>query len=370
MLKNLQRFVLLFIFIKFLMGIQNILYPKPRPELLPVTKDMNSLFDSHSQTFQLIGRNASFLQEPSSSCRQQDKLILSVLTAPNNVNKRHDLRERFGNVDGVSLLFLLGKTTSSEVQERLNLENRKHGDLLQGSILDSYDTLAYKTLMGFIWINNKCPHVKFVAKMDDDVTLDLGRMLEVLDAKYGDNSEFRGNPPAVLECPSVMKNMRPWRHNHTNTIMGKWSVTYSEMSRRVFPDFCPGWLYVTTPRVGLDLAEVANMATDIVNVARLDDIYVTGFLRERLEGVKLQQLHSKGLSGLSWNAVFSHCPFLGITKNIFYNDIVLDKGSGAVTYIKGQKFYWCAFLEFFILENVEYVAPGLSPSFLWDICAR
>ena len=63
----------------------------------------------------------------------------------------------------------------------------------------------------------------------------------------------------------------------------------------MFPDCFPGWLYVTTPRVGLELAEVANMATDIVNVARLDDIYVTGFLRERLEGITLQQIHSKGI---------------------------------------------------------------------------
>ena len=55
------------------------------------------------------------------------------------------------------------------------------------------------------------------------------------------------SPPA--ECPSVMRNMRPWRHNHTNTIMGKWSVSRDEMPRRVHPDFCPGWLYVTTPKV-------------------------------------------------------------------------------------------------------------------------
>jgi len=370
MFKNFQRFLALFILIKLLMGLQNVLYPKPEPPLAPLTKDMSAIYDSATQTFRLIGRNATFLQEPTESCHQQDKLILSVLSAPANVIKRNQLRDRFGHVKNVSLLFLVGKTTSSEVQQRLGEENKDHGDMLQGSVLDSYHTLAYKTLMGFIWINKNCPHVSFVAKMDDDVTLDLERMMEVLEAKYGGNTEFEGSPPPVIECPSVMKNMRPWRHNHTNTIMGKWSVTHSEMSRRVFPDFCPGWLYVTTPRVGLHLAEVANMATDIVNVARLDDIYVTGFLRERLEGITLQQLHSKGWNGLSWNSVFSHCPFLGITKNIFYNDIVLDKGSGRVTYIKGQKFYWCAFLEFFILENVEYVAPGLSPKFLWDLCSR
>jgi hypothetical protein len=31
--------------------------------------------------------------------------------------------------------------------------------------------------------------------------------------------------------------------------MGKWSVSREEMPRRVHPDFCPGWLYVTTPKV-------------------------------------------------------------------------------------------------------------------------
>ena len=91
----------------------------------------------------------------------QDTLILSVLSAPSNLNKRNHLRSRFGRSGGVSLLFLLGKTTSSELQQRLEEENEQHGDLLQGSVLDSYHTLAYKTLMGFIWINKSVKNNEF-----------------------------------------------------------------------------------------------------------------------------------------------------------------------------------------------------------------
>ena len=86
---------------------------------------------------------------------------------------------------------------------------------------------------------------------------------------------------------------------------------------------------------------------------------------------KLQQLHD-GTMGRAWNGFFSHCPFLGITKNIFYNDVVLDKGSNGVSYIKGQKFYWCAFLEFFILENLEYLFPSMAEytAPFWAMCKR
>jgi len=43
-----------------------------------------------------------------------------------------------------------------------------------------------------------------------------------------------------------------------------------------------------------------------------------------------------GLDGHLWNWIFSRCPFLGITKNIFFNKFVIEKGN----YIKSGWFYW------------------------------
>ena len=65
-------------------------------------------------------------------------------------------------------------------------------------------------------------------KVDDDVTMDLDNLISLLDTKYGDTSPV----PDVVECPSVMRNMRPWRQNHTESIMSKWSIYKEDMERR------------------------------------------------------------------------------------------------------------------------------------------
>ena len=214
-----------------------------------------------------------------------------------------------------------------------------------------------------------CGGTKYVVKVDDDIKLDINNLQRILNRKYGGGGE---TVPDFIECPSVMRNMRPWRQTHSKSIMSKWSISKEDMSRRVYPDFCPGWVYVTTPRVGLALAEVSvKNHHKLMKTARLDDIFVTGFLREFLPWVSLRQLN-EGAMGASWNFFFSHCPYLGITKNIFFNDVVIDKGSNGVSYINGHKFYWCAFLEFFILENLELALPSLKQHTgpLWDICKR
>lgn len=141
------------------------------------------------------------------------------------------------------------------------------------------------------------------------------------------------------------------------------AVTEREMPSRVFPDFCPGWAYVLSPALGVKLAQSAASMTEMKSMKRLDDIFVTGFARQRLEGVKVEQLKG-GWSGLLWDEYFSQCPFLGITKNIFFNDFVKAKG----TYVNSFAFYMCAYLEFFILDTLDGFYS--VPTFLNQICQR
>ena len=46
----------------------------------------------------------------------------------------------------------------------------------QATVPDSYDTLSYKSLFGFLWVNLHCPRALYVTKTDDDVTLDLAKV--------------------------------------------------------------------------------------------------------------------------------------------------------------------------------------------------
>ena len=57
----------------------------------------------------------------------------------------------------------------------------------------------------------------------------------------------------------------------------------------MYPDYCIGWLYVTTPRVGLALVEVSVLRKDQLVVTN-DDNFITGILRELLPWVSINQL--------------------------------------------------------------------------------
>merc|ERR1711997_650331 len=108
------------------------------------------------------------------------------------------------------------------------------------------------------------------------------------------------------------------------------------MDRRVYPSFCPGWAYLTTPDMAIKLAEMAsNLPPKLLKLKRLDDMFMTGFALEQIPGAKLEQL-SGGYSGDLWNDYWSYCPFMGIVKAIFFNDIVLKKGK----YVNSKWFLW------------------------------
>ena len=65
-----------------------------------------------------------------------------------------------------------------------------------------------------------CPEVKFLLKIDDDVHMNYEYLVEVLADKYHDSNL----PDNVVQCPSPMKNKKPFRPrpSGTNTVLGKW----------------------------------------------------------------------------------------------------------------------------------------------------
>ena len=197
-----------------------------------------------------------------------------------------------------------------------------------------------------------------MVKVDDDVELDWRTLVSALQRPV-DSS---------LLCPAVMRNVKPYQHNisQVNTIMNKWSVT---TDITLYPDYCFGWLYVTTPAVGLALAEVS-----VLNRKKLvmtnDDNFVTGILRSHLAGVSIEQLEG-GVRGSAWNNVLSHCPVLGFTKNVFFNSFVLRKGSDGVDYVNGGRFYVCTLLEYFVyyLECWSPRVATITTPF-WQYCRR
>ena len=65
-----------------------------------------------------------------------------------------------------------------------------------------------------------CPDVQFILKIDDDVHMNYEYLVKVLADKY--NKE--NLPDNVVECPSPLRNKKPFRPraSGTNTVLGKW----------------------------------------------------------------------------------------------------------------------------------------------------
>ena len=65
-----------------------------------------------------------------------------------------------------------------------------------------------------------CPDVQFILKIDDDVHMNYEYLVKVLADKYNPEN-LPGN---VVECPSPLRNKKPFRPraSGTNTVLGKW----------------------------------------------------------------------------------------------------------------------------------------------------
>ena len=170
----------------------------------------------------IIKHQVNQREEPEATKDQDISLVLLALSALNNQERRARMRTEVGNTKAgsrgeVKLVFILAEAGSLEDQDALELEQQRHGDLLQVSDPESYSRLAYKTLSGLIWTKVFCSKAKFVAKTDDDALLDLDHLLEQLEAKKSGN---------FLSCPSVSRNFQPNRGARLGSLLAKWRLDH------------------------------------------------------------------------------------------------------------------------------------------------
>ena len=85
--------LVIFVAVKVIMGLQNVLYPKPQIAETQVSRKLESIYDLESERFSILDKaDVSFLRRPRLSCQATDMVIMA-LSAPNNTEKRQRLRE-------------------------------------------------------------------------------------------------------------------------------------------------------------------------------------------------------------------------------------------------------------------------------------
>ena len=145
----------------------------------------------------------------------------------------------------------------------LQAENHEHADLVVGNFHDSYHNLTYKHLMGLHWASAYCPQAHHIVKMDQDIAVDVFRLHDLLQTM----------PRRMTIIGTHFIGTKPIRDPAS-----KWFVSKKVFAPDDYPTYMPGSLYVITP----DAAALLAAGSPDVPFFWVDDVFVTGVLRERV----------------------------------------------------------------------------------------
>lgn len=201
-------------------------------------------------------------------------LLVLVHSAPGNAEERRFIRETWGSAarpDQVLVRFMLGRPADADVQRRLEAEGAAFGDLVQGPFVDTYRNLTYKHVMGLKWFARRCPRATYLLKLDDDVLVNTGVLLDFV----GHTLSPHGARDLLVCNPVVRAGVK-------RSYRSKWRVSYAEYVGREYPVYCSGWGIMYSPDVALRLYREAQLWSRASPYFWIDDVLVTGILAARL----------------------------------------------------------------------------------------
>lgn len=226
------------------------------------------------------------LDSPPCGTSGRDTLLVLVHSAAAHFAERDVIRSTWGasgtgwpSKVTLRVVFMLARTPEDPaLEDRMERENRRYGDTVQGNFVDSYRNLTYKHVMALRWASTRCGSVAMVLKMDDDIFVHVFQLAAILD-KVAAAASLK---PNVLFC-YVQKQMPISR-----SVGSKWKVAESEYPGSFFEDYCSGWAYLA------DMAAVRAMATEAQYRPYfwVDDVHVTGTLA-RMGGVSRSRINHK-----------------------------------------------------------------------------
>lgn len=207
-----------------------------------------------------------------SPCQRTPKTLAIVLvhSSPKNFERRLVIRHTWGSFRDyrMRILFLLGAVESEDLQNRLEHENYRFGDMIQGNFIDEYRNLTYKHVMGLKWFTYFCAETPIMVKADDDVFINTPTLLEYV---LRNTRSIRTRPPFVMCTEWIgMKVIRS---------PSKWQVSEQEYPNATYPPYCSGY----TIMYSTDAAQKIYKKAQQSPYFWIDDMHVTGALMKDMD---------------------------------------------------------------------------------------
>ncbi|GAB1602059.1 beta-1,3-galactosyltransferase 5-like [Argonauta hians] len=205
-------------------------------------------------------QNQEICKTPGSSKLKSLDLFIIVFTQLKSVERRNVIRNTWlqhtkNNTANVRYVFAFGQQPTALENKALLEEYKLYKDIVQGDFKDCYRNLTYKTISMLGWVAKNCPNVKHVMKTDDDMWVNVPKII----------NEFTKKPLHHTVAGVCMLQASPIRNTDS-----KWYVSTEEYPRTSYPGFCSGTGYV----MDLNTAISVNKVAVDVPFLYLEDVYV------------------------------------------------------------------------------------------------
>ncbi|XP_033235252.1 beta-1,3-galactosyltransferase 5-like isoform X1 [Drosophila pseudoobscura] len=212
-----------------------------------------------------------------SICRHRGKylkLLILIASEHSHFMARMSIRHtwmHYGSRRDVGMAFVLGRTINASLTESLNKENYIYGDMIRGHFMDSYNNLTLKTISLLEWTDTHCPRVKYILKTDDDMFINVLKLLDFIEGKKKARSIYG----------RLARKWKPIRSQKSKSF-----VSRQQFRGTVYPPFTTGPAYLLTGDIVHELY-VQSLNTYYMP---LEDVFITGIVAKRL---KIRREHAK-----------------------------------------------------------------------------
>lgn len=201
-------------------------------------------------------------------CDSEVFLLVAALSAPENFEMRQAIRETYGTVKeyrrkSIRLVFFLGaelNESTNYLSPSIEKESKQYHDVIKGNFIDHYKNLTYKTVMALYWANNYCRTARYIIKVDDDVIVNIYKLVNFLVELEGNNLNMVG----FLYC-NLIRGAYPERSKSS-----KFSVSYEEYSYYFYPPYCAGPGYLFSKDVSYALYHTSQQ----VPFCQFEDVFI------------------------------------------------------------------------------------------------
>ncbi|XP_052796494.1 beta-1,3-galactosyltransferase 5-like [Mya arenaria] len=205
-------------------------------------------------------------QEP---CTKDHYLSIYVHSGPKHAERRRVIRNTWASKEilkqhKAKLVFVTGEVEDENLQATLENESELYKDIIQANFTDAYRNLTYKAIAGLRWVSENCPDVMYVLKTDDDIVVDIHRVVRLMHA-YIEHKWGKKNILAGYIWPHM---------NVDRNKSSKWYTSPDEFPSDFFLKYCSGSAYLMSS----DVVKKFYIKTPETPFFWVDDYYVTGLL--------------------------------------------------------------------------------------------